>query len=72
MAIERIDRSAQQNAQLVEQAGAAANSLAEEAAGLTQGLRVFKFGPAAVRAAAAARAATPPRRLQPTALHLAA
>ncbi|MEO7496832.1 MAG: EAL domain-containing protein [Massilia sp.] len=43
-AIERIDRAAQQNALLVEEAGAAANSLAKEADGLTEALSVFKFG----------------------------
>ena len=72
VAIEHIDRAAQQNAQLVEQAGAAANSLAEEAVGLTQALRVFKFGPAGAAVPAARMALPRARRQESAVLHLAA
>jgi aerotaxis receptor len=43
-AISHMDEVTQQNAALVEEAAAAANSLAEEAAGVTQAVSLFKFG----------------------------
>ncbi|TWI61878.1 methyl-accepting chemotaxis sensory transducer with Pas/Pac sensor [Pseudoduganella lurida] len=43
-AIAHMDEVTQQNAALVEEAAAAANSLAEEAHGLTQAVSLFKFG----------------------------
>ena len=43
-AISHMDEVTQQNAALVEEAAAAANSLAEEAAGVKQAVSLFKFG----------------------------
>jgi aerotaxis receptor len=43
-AISHMDEVTQQNAALVEEAAAAANSLAEEASGVTQAVSLFKFG----------------------------
>jgi aerotaxis receptor len=43
-AIAHMDQVTQQNAALVEEAAAAANSLAVEAGGLTQAVSLFKFG----------------------------
>ena len=43
-AIAHMDQVTQQNAVLVEQAAAAANSLAQEATGVTQAVSLFKFG----------------------------
>jgi aerotaxis receptor len=43
-AIAHMDQVTQQNAALVEQAAAAASSLAQEADGLTQAVSLFKFG----------------------------
>jgi len=45
-AIAHMDQVTQQNAALVEEAAAAASSLAEEAFGLTQAVSLFKFGKA--------------------------
>jgi aerotaxis receptor len=49
-AIAHMDEVTQQNAALVEEAAAAANSLAEEAHGLTQAVSLFKFGRLTTRA----------------------
>jgi aerotaxis receptor len=45
-AIAHMDQVTQQNAALVEEAAAAAGSLAQEAVSLTQAVSLFKFGPA--------------------------
>ncbi|CAN7640608.1 methyl-accepting chemotaxis protein [Pseudoduganella sp. LjRoot289] len=63
-AIAHMDQVTQQNAALVEEAAAAANSLALEAGGLTQAVSLFKFGQ---RALAGQRAAANPMRpMRPT------
>jgi aerotaxis receptor len=56
LAISHMDQVTQQNAALVEQAAAAASSLADEAGNLSQAVSLFNFGkaPAAPRAATAA------------------
>ncbi|GGY91391.1 methyl-accepting chemotaxis protein [Pseudoduganella plicata] len=54
-AIAHMDQVTQQNAALVEEAAAAAGSLAEEANGLTQAVSLFNFGKHQPRAAAPAR-----------------
>ena len=54
-AIAHMDQVTQQNAALVEEAAAAAGSLAEEAHGLTQAVSLFNFGKTPVRGAAPAR-----------------
>jgi aerotaxis receptor len=74
-AIAHMDQVTQQNAALVEEAAAAANSLAQEATGLTQAVSLFKFGPArgAVGASHMARLPQPARReRQPAPRRLAA
>ena len=53
-AVAHMDQVTQQNAALVEEAAAAAASLAQQAVQLTQAVSVFKFGPAAPRAQRAA------------------
>ena len=59
-AVAHMDQVTQQNAALVEQAAAAAASLAQEALQLTQAVSVFNFGEE--QRAAPARAARPPAR----------
>jgi len=54
-AIAHMDQVTQQNAALVEEAAAAAGSLAEEAHGLTQAVSLFNFGKNPPRAAVPAR-----------------
>jgi len=56
-AITHMDQVTQQNAALVEEAAAAATSLAEEAYDLTQAMSLFKFGTHRRNRAAAARPA---------------
>jgi aerotaxis receptor len=61
-AIAHMDQVTQQNAALVEQAAAAASSMAGEAVSLTQAVSVFRFGKAPLRRRAAAAAiSTKPR-----------
>ncbi|SFM34094.1 methyl-accepting chemotaxis protein [Rugamonas rubra] len=69
-AIAHMDQVTQQNAALVEQAAAAAASLANEAGGLSQAVSLFKFGRPVADArgrrgapAAAAKATPAPKRL---------
>ena len=58
-AVASMDQATQQNAALVEQAAAAASSLNDEAASLTEVVGVFVLAEGAVRAAAPARVKTP-------------
>jgi aerotaxis receptor len=63
-AIAHMDQVTQQNAALVEEAAAAANSLAEEARGLSQAVSLFKFGKKTMTPARSGRAsASQPKRL---------
>ena len=62
IAITEMDHVTQQNAALVEQAAAAANSLDQEANGLSRAVGIFRFDTAArpgSRASAGARKAAP-------------
>jgi methyl-accepting chemotaxis protein len=61
LAVNQMDEATQQNAALVEQAAAAAESLEEQAHGLAQAVSVFRVG----SDAAAARRAPAPRQLAP-------
>jgi aerotaxis receptor len=69
-AIAHMDQVTQQNAALVEQAAAAASSLADEAASLRQAVSLFKFARAAVPAPRLP--ARPSLRARPTPARLAA
>ncbi|AKU23300.1 methyl-accepting chemotaxis protein [Massilia sp. MB5] len=62
-AIAHMDQVTQQNAALVEQAAAAANSLAEEASSVSQAVSLFKFGKPVGAARRASRPAASPKRL---------
>ncbi len=62
-AISQMDEITQQNAALVEEAAAAASSVADQAAKLSQALSVFKFGSAGVQPAVRIAAPSAPIRL---------
>ncbi len=64
-AVAQMDEITQQNAALVEQAAAAAASLAEQAVGLSQALSVFKFSTAAGRRKPAPLLAIRPQHMTP-------
>ncbi|NHZ32341.1 methyl-accepting chemotaxis protein [Massilia rubra] len=72
LAIGQMDQATQQNAALVEQAAAAASSLNDEAASLTEVVGVFVLADGAERAVAPARVAPRPAASKPAASKAAA